>query len=217
MGLPNRRSWDHRLQVGGDESFHLAELRIFHQLGWTRPASFQIRPGSLQGDVKPHCIAPAETIPHRFRGVVDPDLLLHDAMDFDALPETGTGKEDGPDRRIGHLGLAGLPLHSEPDFMRDLGGQAVKGEGGDEADDAMGGELGHVDEIDFRGEVVHLGKLIETPGGGNQRTVIAEAVQGSPVDPLTKGLAGADDPSLLPNGIDGFFASIDRIFSVVKW
>jgi hypothetical protein len=37
------------------------------------------------------------------------------------------------------------------------------------------------------------------------------------VDPLTKGLAGADDPSLLPNGIDGFFASIDRIFSVVKW
>jgi hypothetical protein len=26
----------------------------------------------------------------------------------------------------------------------------MKGEGGDEADDAMGGELGHVDEIDFR-------------------------------------------------------------------
>jgi hypothetical protein len=88
--------------------------------------------------------------------------------------------------------------------MRDLGGQAVKGKGGDEADDAMGGELGHVDEIDFGGETVHIGKLIETSGGGNQRTVIAEAVQGSPVDPLAKGLAGADDPSLLPNGIDGF-------------
>ena len=26
------------------------------------------------------------------------------------------------------------------------------------------------------------------------------------VDPLTKGLAGADDPSLLPDGIDGFFS-----------
>lgn len=56
------------------------------------------------------------------------------------------------------------------------------------------------------GEVVHLGKLIETPGDGNQRTIIAEAVQGPPVDPLAKGLAGADDPSLLPNGIDGFFS-----------
>ena len=56
------------------------------------------------------------------------------------------------------------------------------------------------------GKLSHLGKLIEAPGDGNQRTVIAEAVQGSPVDPLTKGLAGADDPSLLPDGIDGFFS-----------
>ncbi len=125
-------------------------------------------------------------------------------MDFDALLETGAGKENGPDRRIGHLGFAGLPLHGEPDFMRDLGGQAVKGEGGDEADDAMGGEFGHVDEIDFRGEAVHLGKLIETPGGGDQRPLVAEAVQGSPVDPLKKGLTGPDDPSLFPDGIDGF-------------
>jgi excisionase family DNA binding protein len=26
-------------------------------------------------------------------------------MDFDAFPETGAGKENGPDRRIGHLGF----------------------------------------------------------------------------------------------------------------
>ena len=60
--------------------------------------------------------------------------------------------------------------------MRVLRGQPVKGEGGDEADDAVGGELGHVAEIDFRGEALRLGKLIESPGGGNQHTVIAEAV-----------------------------------------
>ena len=157
----------------------------------------QIRPGRLQGHVEPHGVSPTEAIDHRLGRVVDPHLLLHDAMGFDALPETGTGIEDGPDRRIGDLGSAGLPLHGEPDFMGDLGGQAVEGKGGDEADDAMGGELGHVDEIDFRGETLHLGQLIKAPGGGNQRTVFAKAVQGSPVDPLTKGLAGADDPSLL--------------------
>jgi hypothetical protein len=28
------------------------------------------------------------------------------------------------------------------------------------------------------------------------------------VDPLAKGLAGADDPSLCPNGIDGFFSGV---------
>jgi len=68
----------------------------------------------------------------------------------------------------------------------------------------MGRELGHVDEIDFRGETLYLGKLIETPGGGNQRPLIAETAQGSPVDPLTEGFAGSDDPSLFPDGIDGF-------------
>ena len=36
---------------------------------------------------------------------------------------------------------------------------------------AMGSELGHIDEIDFRGEDLHFGKLIETPGGGNKHTV----------------------------------------------
>lgn len=47
-------------------------------------------------------------------------------MDLDALVETRSGKEYGPDRRIIYLGFAGLPVHSEPDFMRDLGSQFVK-------------------------------------------------------------------------------------------
>lgn len=88
--------------------------------------------------------------------------------------------------------------------MGDLSGQAVEGEGGDEADDAMRSALGHVNEIDFRGEALHLGQLIEAPGGGNQCTVITETIQGSPVDPLTKCLAGSDDPALLADDVDGF-------------
>ncbi|HVO65790.1 MAG TPA: hypothetical protein VMT12_04830 [Syntrophales bacterium] len=71
----------------------------------------------------------------------------------------------------------------------------------------MGDELGHVDQIDFRGEALHLGKLVEAPRDGNQHTLIAEAVQGSSVNPVAKGLAGADDSSVLPDRIDGFFFS----------
>jgi hypothetical protein len=62
------------------------------------PALFQIRPGRLQGHVQPLGFSPAEAIDHRLGCVVDPHLLLHDAIGFDALAETGTGKEDGPDR-----------------------------------------------------------------------------------------------------------------------
>ncbi|HLE18218.1 MAG TPA: hypothetical protein VI728_08030 [Syntrophales bacterium] len=48
--------------------------------------------------------------------------------------------------------------------MGYLRGQTVEGKGGNKADDTMGGYLGNIDEIDFRRDIVHFGKLIDTPG-----------------------------------------------------
>jgi hypothetical protein len=127
-------------------------------------------------------------------------------MDLDVLVETRSGKEYGPDRRIIHLGLAGLPVHSESDFMVNLGGEFVKRKSRNKADDTVRHKLGYVDKIDFRRKALHFGQLIKTPRSGNQRTLIAEAVDGAPVNPSTQWFLGTDNPSLLPDNIYSFFS-----------
>jgi hypothetical protein len=44
--------------------------------------------GRLQGHGQPHGVSPAEAIDHRLGRIVNPHLRLHDAMGFDALPES---------------------------------------------------------------------------------------------------------------------------------
>ncbi len=101
---------------------------------------------SGDGDIDPNGTAVAEDIGDRLRSAEDRDRDPFDVMHLDAIAQKFVGKADDAQRRMVDLGLPVLRTDGNPYPSRHLVSDTVKGEGRDEADDALGHPFGRLGE-----------------------------------------------------------------------
>ena len=90
----------HRLKIWMHHLFHFADSCICHQPRRACPRASQIFSGRFKGHIKSHSFLPSETVNHCFWGVINPDILVHDAMHFRSLAEQISAKEENPDSAV---------------------------------------------------------------------------------------------------------------------
>jgi hypothetical protein len=83
-------------------------------------------------------VAEFETVRHGLGGVVNPQGHALDRVCFDALMQGGTGEADDPQTDMTRTRTPALVAEGQPDFVRVLCRQAMKVEGREQADDAVG-------------------------------------------------------------------------------
>jgi hypothetical protein len=202
--LQSPASCCHRLKIGTYNLFHFADSCIRHQLRRACPRASQIFSGRFKGHIESHSFLPSETVNHCFWGVINPDILVHDAMHFHSLAEQISAKEENLDRRIFDLWFSCLPFHGQPDIMWGLSRKLMKGKRRNKTNDAAWNLFGDLCKSNLSGDI-HIGELMKSPGNRDKRSLITKSIKGPSMDSMGKGFICPNEPPSLPNISYGLF------------
>ena len=124
-------------------------LKVFHRGAARAPGLAQGFERHIEADL----VTEFETVRHGLGGTVNPQGNTLDGVGFDPLMQGEAGETDNPQSNLVRPWTPCLVAEGQPDLMRILRRQAVKIEGGEQADDAVGNLLADLSQRVVFGDV----------------------------------------------------------------
>jgi hypothetical protein len=170
------------LQVRPHDPGHPADLSVPPQLVHGGPALTPSFPQGLERHVEADLVPIFEAVGHRLGRVEDADGHAVYPVGVNARCERSIAHPEDADRGMLKPRSSSPPRERDLDLVRNLGGDAVEGQGGDEADDCLGHTRGDDDQAGLAG-LGQVSQAIDSPTDGHQPPRVAEPVERARMDP----------------------------------
>ena len=130
----------------------------------------------FEGEFEAEFVPIFETVGDGAGGGGDADGGAFDGEGLDAVLQGGAGEADDADSGLFDDGSPGFAVEGEPDLVGGLRGEAVEAEGGVEAEDGLGDELGDGGDVVLRGGGV-VGEGVEAAAFPDEEALLGEGVE----------------------------------------